>query len=131
MTGPNAPQEAEEEQPLDPATERVRRKLVRFMGINLAILFAAVMAVVVALVYKSLNTGEQAAPPPVASSVPSGEVLAGNITLPAGASIVSHSLSSDKLTLHLQFADGREAIHLYDIYGARPIGRFEVTRGEQ
>src|SRR5262245_27019369 len=33
----------DEEKPLDPAAERVRRKLVRFMAINLGLLFTAVI----------------------------------------------------------------------------------------
>ena len=45
----------DDEKPLDPAAERVRRKLVRFMAINLGILFLALMAVVAALVYKSMT----------------------------------------------------------------------------
>ena len=49
----------EEEKPLDPAVEKVRRKLVRFVAINLGLLFIALMAVVGALVYKSRT----AAPP--------------------------------------------------------------------
>ena len=45
-----------EDKPLDPAVERVRRKLVRFMAINLGLLFAALMAVVAAVVYKAGQT---------------------------------------------------------------------------
>ena len=49
----------EKEKPLDPAVEKVRRKLVRFVAINLGLLFIALMAVVAALVYKS-RTGSAA-----------------------------------------------------------------------
>jgi hypothetical protein len=41
-----------EDKPLDPAVDRVRRKLVRFMAINLGLLFLALMAVVLAIVYR-------------------------------------------------------------------------------
>lgn len=129
MDGPNAPHETEEDQPLDPAAERVRRKLVRFMAVNLAILFAAVMAVVLALVYKSLTPAEDgmASPASVASPVPSREPLTGEITLPAGARILSHAVSGSQITLHLRLENGSEAIHLYDMDAARPIGRFSVV----
>ena len=43
----------EEEKPLDPAVEKVRKKLVRFVAINLGLLFVALMAVVGAIVYKA------------------------------------------------------------------------------
>ena len=48
----------EDEKPLDPAVENVRRKLVRFIVINLGILFVALMAVVLALVYRATQVGE-------------------------------------------------------------------------
>src|SRR5690606_16507642 len=52
MTG-ETPAHLDEEKPLDPAAENVRRKMLRFMFINLGILFLALMAVMIALVYKS------------------------------------------------------------------------------
>lgn len=129
MDGPNAPHETEEDQPLDPAAERVRRKLVRFMAINLTILFAAVMAVVLALVYKSLTPAQDSAASPAStvSPVPSEEPLEGEIALPAGARILSHAVSGNQLTLHLRLKDGSEAIHLYDMDAAKPVGRFSVV----
>ena len=51
-----------EEKPLDPAMERVRRRLVRFVGINLGLLFIALMAVVVAIVYRARSGLDPADP---------------------------------------------------------------------
>ena len=116
----------EEEKPLDPAVENVRRKLVRFVAINLGLLFIALMAVVGALVYKSRT----AAPPAtdVAVEAPSPEgVVEGLIELPAGARIVSQSLSGNRISLSLEFSDGRRAVYLYDIDARRIVGRFAVT----
>ena len=116
----------EQEKPLDPAVEKVRRKLVRFVAINLGLLFIALMAVVAALVYKSRTV----APPSseVAVEAPSPEGVAeGRIPLPAGAKIVSQSLSGNRISLSLEFSDGRRAIYLYDIAERRIVGRFAVT----
>ena len=116
----------EQEKPLDPAVEKVRRKLVRFVAINLGLLFIALMAVVAALVYKSRT----AAPPSseVAVEAPSPEGVAeGRIPLPAGAKIVSQSLSGNRISLSLEFSDGRRAIYLYDVAARRIVGRFAVT----
>ena len=115
----------EEEKPLDPAVENVRRKLVRFVAINLGLLFIALMAVVAALVYKSRT----AAPPAeVAVEVPSPEgVVEGQIALPAGARIVSQSLSGNRISLALELADGSRAIYLYDVSARRVVGKFAVT----
>ena len=116
----------EQEKPLDPAVENVRRKLVRFIAINLSLLAIALMAVVGALVYKSRT----AAPPAtdVAVEAPSAAGIAeGRIELPAGARIVSQSLSGNRISLSLEFSDGRRAIYLYDIGARRIVGRFAVT----
>ena len=114
-----------EEKPLDPAVENVRKKLVRFVAINLGLLFIALMAVVGALVYKSRT----ATPPAeVVTDVPSPEGVAeGRIPLPAGATIVSQSLSGNRLSLSLELADGSRAIYLYDIGQQRIVGRFAVV----
>jgi len=127
MAGPDASLEPDEEKPLDPATERVRRKLVRFMVINLGILLAAVMAVVLALVYKSVSEKPAEREISAVPTVPSGEMISGTIPLPAGARIISHSAAGDRLTLLVALADESQAIYLYDIPARQIIGRFSVT----
>ena len=114
----------DEEKPLDPAAERVRRKLVRFMAINLSILFLALMAVVAALVYKSMTVPLEA--PAVASDVPSN-AMSGKIMLPAGARLLSHSLSGNRLSLHVALAEGGEAILIYDTAQGRVVARHELA----
>lgn len=118
------------DKPLDPAVERVRRRLVRFIGINLGILFIALMAVVAALVYR-MNASAPAAPETAAGVVPSGEAFAeGLIALPPGARVVSHAVSGNRLTLQVEFTDGRQAIFLYDMAEQRMSGRFDIGAGQ-
>lgn len=128
MTGPNA-NNSEEEQPLDPAAERVRRKLVRFMGINLAILFIAVMAVVAALVYKSMSSDDNRGASQ--SAMPAGEIRSSRITLPTGTQILSHAVSGNRLTLHLRNANGDESIEIHDLGEGRSLGSVEILREGQ
>jgi len=52
--------DTDEEQPLDPAMERVRRKMVRLMVISIGIMMVGLMAVLGAIVYKIGGSGEQA-----------------------------------------------------------------------
>ncbi len=118
-----------DEKPLDPAAERVRRKLVRFVAVNLGILFVAVMAVLGAVVYKSGLIGGGGDTAEVAG-VPAtiGPILsAGEIPLPAGARIVSHGISGNRLSLHVETADGANAIFLYDLAEGRMLGRFAIV----
>lgn len=121
--------EEEEEKPLDPSVERVRRKLVRFVGINLGLLFLALLAVVGALVYKGMR--EPAPATPVAGpEVPSpaeGTELSGEIALPAGARLVSQSLSGGRIALEIETQAGARSILIYDIGQRRIIGRFAIV----
>lgn len=115
----------DEEKPLDPDIEKVRRKMVRFMGINLGLLFLALMVVVAALVYKS----RKAAPPiPAATEipVPAGAPLTGDIVLPVGSRIVSQSLSGNRLSIDAELADGGRAVFVYDIAEQRMVGQFAI-----
>lgn len=128
MTSPNFDDE-NEEKPLDPAVERVRRKLVRFIVINLGLLFVALMAVVGALVYKT--RAPSSAPAVERSEIPAPDgqnIIEGEIPLPAESRIVSQSLSGGRIALDVELQDRSRTIFLYDIAERRVIGRFQVTQ---
>ncbi|CAN7562775.1 fimbrial protein [Aminobacter sp. LjRoot7] len=116
----------EEDKPLDPSVERVRRKLVRFFIINIGLLFIALMAVLGGVVYKS-RTPEAVAP--VASGdiqVPAGGQISGEIILPVGAKIMSQALSGNRISIDAELVDGSRTIFLYDMSERRLIGEFQV-----
>jgi hypothetical protein len=116
-----------EQKPLDPSVEKLRRKLVRFITINLGLLFVALIAVIAAVVYKSRGA---ASPPAVSASeipVPAGTVLEGEIALPAAAHLVSQALSGSRLSLDVELPDGRRTIVLYDLAERRVVGRFAIV----
>ncbi len=98
MTRPQA--DEQEDKPLDPAVESVRRKLVRFMAVNLGLLFLALMVV--------------------------GAAQTGDIVLPVGARIVSQSLSGSRIAIDAELADGGREIFVYDMAAQRIIGRYAV-----
>jgi len=125
MTGPHV-DVAQEDKPLDPAVERVRRKLVRFVAINLGLLFLALMAVVGALVYKARTS--QPSEPVAAGDIqlPAGGQITGEIVLPVGSRVMSQALSGNRLSIDAELADGSRTIFLYDIAERRVIGQFAV-----
>jgi hypothetical protein len=116
----------EEDKPLDPHVENVRRKLVRFMAVNLGLLFLALMVVGGALVYKSRSARPPAAPPAGEIPTPAGAPLAGDIVLPVGAKIVSQSLSGNRVSIDAELADGGRTIFVYDFAEQRMVGRFAI-----
>ncbi|MVA96346.1 fimbrial protein [Nitratireductor sp. CAU 1489] len=128
MERPQFPTEEADEKPLDPAAEKVRRKLVRFVAVNLGILFVAVMAVLGAVVYKvsfSGNAPQTAGDSPVPAPADTPFVEA-EIALPAGARILSQSLSGERIALHVALPDGQVAIFVYDLRGRRLLGRYDI-----
>ncbi|TIR15559.1 MAG: fimbrial protein [Mesorhizobium sp.] len=124
MARPTA--EEDEEKPLDPAAENVRRKLVRFMIVNLGLLFLALMVVIGALVYKARNAPVAGSAPAGDVQLPAGALLSGDIVLPVGAKVISHSLSGNRLSIDAELADGSRSIFVYDIAERRIIGQFAI-----
>lgn len=127
MTSPVLDDDAEEK-PLDPAVERVRRRLVRFVAINLGLLFLALMAVVVAIVYRagrSEPAPEAAMTSPLAP--PTGEMLTGEIPLPGGSRLLGKNLEETRLLLDVELAGGGRALFLYDLAERRMIGRYDLV----
>lgn len=122
-----APQLNDDEKPLDPAVERVRRKLLRFMIINLVILFVAFAVVIGAFVYKSSLAPKRPAEQEAQARPPSGaDAVTGTIAIPAGARIVSQTLSGKEALFSLELADGSRSFLLYDLEAGRSIGTYAV-----
>ncbi|MBZ9742368.1 MULTISPECIES: fimbrial protein [unclassified Mesorhizobium] len=123
MARPDA--DEEQEKPLDPEVDRLRGKLIRFMVINLGLLFVALMVVIGAIVYKARKA--PSVTPPLAGDIqtPAGPA-SGDIVLPVGARVVSQSLSGDRLSIDAELADGSRAIFLYDLAERRLLGQFAI-----
>lgn len=119
MAGPaHDPDEEDREEPLDPAVERVRRKLVRFMAINLGLLFAALMVVLAAIVYRTLA--------PSGPSAPAAAVEA-PIVVPAGARVEGHALGQASVSLLVLLEGGERVLFVYDLQSGRMTGRFAIV----
>ena len=116
----------DQEKPLDAEAEKVRKKLIRFMGINLGLLFVALMVVIGALVYKARNAPPTSAQLAGDIQAPAGEPLSGDIVLPVGAKVVSQSLSGNRISIDAELADGGRAIFVYDIAERHLIGQFAI-----
>jgi hypothetical protein len=117
----------EEDKPLDPAMEKVRRKMIRLLVISIGIMMAGVMALLFAIVYKINNKSTK---PAVASSVsiPQGaNEITGTIALPEGAQINSHSLSGSQILLDLTLSDGTREMALFDMGQGRIIAHYKLT----
>jgi hypothetical protein len=115
----------EDEKPLDPAMEKVRRKMVRLLGVSIAVMMVGLMAVLGAIVYKMNRGSRQVAA--IQSQIPAdGVVTAGTITLPKGAYLNGQSLSGDRISLDVTLQGGAREIEVFDMTTQRIIARFSV-----
>ena len=116
----------DEEEPLDPAAERLRRKMVRLLIVSGGIMILGLIAVFAALVYKlgMLGTSGTAA---TAFGVPSGAaVVEAPINLPPGARLVSADLDGSRALLTVE-VDGASALVLIDLATGKTLGRYTLT----
>ena len=125
----NAVVDDEAEKPLDPAMEKVRRKMVRLLAIALGIMMIGLMAVLYAIVYKMSGSGKQVAP--AVASVPVGtDEISASITLPKGAQINGESLSGTRILFDLTLPDGKRELAVFDIAEGRFVACYALTNAQ-
>ncbi|MCQ0990046.1 fimbrial protein [Jiella marina] len=90
--------DGDDEKPLDPVAERVRRKMVRLLAVSIGIMIVGVMAVLGVVVYKTLPGGLGSAEE------------ASTVSLPAGEEVVDVSLDGDRALLR---TTGERGVRLY------------------
>lgn len=114
MQDPNI--EKEEEKPLDPEMEKVRRKMVRLLGISLGIMFIGVMAVLIAVVYKINTAGDdEVIDPTMQPEIP--VMVSGNleVVLPVGFVTTSFDLDGTRGAITGTTSDGKQHILIVDL----------------
>ncbi len=109
------------EPPLDPAFEKVRRKMVRLLAISIAVLFVGLIAVLSAVVYRTADTAPT-------TGEAAGEETGAPITLPQGARILETSLSADRILIRVATGDGEEIL-LVDRATGSVAARYQVLFG--
>jgi hypothetical protein len=92
----------DEDKPLDPAMERVRRKLARLMVVSIGIMLIGLMAVLGAVVYKSAGSG---APQMAAEAV---------LALPDGFSVTDTAVSDTRILFLGEMPGGETRVLIYD-----------------
>ena len=112
----------QEEKPLDPALENVRRKMVRLQIVSAAIMVVSLMAVFGAVVYKTMRPAPKAAGS-AASNVPSDAAVAVTAALPQGFTVQSTALSGNQVLFYGTLASGQRQAIVFDY----SVGRIVAT----
>ncbi|MEM8750594.1 MAG: DUF6476 family protein [Pseudomonadota bacterium] len=103
----------QEDEPLDPKVEAIRKKMVRLLMVSGGIMMLGLMTVLIAIVYK-LN--EDSAVPVAAT---------GEIVMPAGTTIMQSSVGEDRMLFVVQDASGQRQVLTYD-YSGRQIAAYTI-----
>jgi len=126
---------------LDPAMERVRRKMIRLLAVSIGVMLIGLMAVLVAVFFNILRAPEtppaeearsdipgQAASAPVKPEPP--KLIESQINLTPGTRLLSQSLSGNELSLETLLPDGGTELIIYDYRESRIIGRIKLGNVE-
>lgn len=130
-----------EDKPLDPAVERVRRKMMRLMAISISIMMIGIMAVIGAIFYKISGSPKKNTTPAL-NSAPNSTMnsdgvpviapntdrdIVGNIQLPEGSKLVSSTLEGNRILLKIDTTDGERLLWIYDLGANRVFAKIKVS----
>ncbi len=121
-------QTADDEKPLDPTLEKVRRKMIRLLLVSIGIMVAGLMAVLIAIVYKA-NQSTQVAIPATENSVPSATPVQATVNLPSGFKVTSTALSGNRILFFGEDASGQSKAYIFDT--ATSTLTADITIGNQ
>lgn len=118
----------QEDKPLDPVMENVRRKMMRLQLVSGGIMLLMFMAVLVAIVYK-INTrdGKPEAQTAGGLAVPSDAPVKATATLPDGFAVSAVSQSGGQILFYGVMADGVRKAFLFDIAASRIVADIDVS----
>jgi hypothetical protein len=112
----------DEEAPLDPAAERLRRKLARLLIVSGGIMLLGFIAVFAAIVYKLGVLGEPEEAPAPARAGP----VEAAIPVPAGSRLMAADLDGERALLAVERADGAAELLLIDLRSGALVGRYRL-----
>lgn len=117
----------QDNEPLDPVMENVRRKMVRLQIVSSGIIIVSLMAVLFAVVYKVKSRAEpEKVATPAGFAVPADQPLAARAALPAGFEIQSVSSSGSQI-LFWGSLKGERKVLIFDLAVGRIIADVTVT----
>lgn len=122
-----------EDKPLDPELEKVRRKMIRLLGVSIGIMFVGLMAVLAAVVYKVTQQDEET---PVAASetavpVETAPVAAAGpveAALPPGFVVEDVSLDGGNILFFGRLENFEARAFIVDVASGRIVGELTIER---
>lgn len=121
-----------QDEPLNPAVERVRKKLMRLMIISISITIILILFVFAGIIYKII-TPEIASKQTKSLSLQSDNLPFANHTLflPPKAQIISQSLSDHHISLRILMPNGQTHFMIYNYHTGALIANLSVTMTQE
>ncbi|PDT82901.1 hypothetical protein [Sinorhizobium sp. BJ1] len=116
----------QEDKPLDPAMENVRRKMVRLQLVSAGVMLIMLMAVLGAIVYKLTRSDGAAEAALPAVSVPGEAPLTAIAALPADFSVTDVALSGSQLLFYGSLPGAEPRAIVFDIRAGRIVADVTV-----
>ncbi len=120
------PDDEQEEKPLDPAMENVRRKMVRLQLVSAGVMLIMLMAVLGTIVYKLTRTEAGPETAQAAVSVPADAPMNAIAALPAGFSVNNVALSGSQLLFYGSLPGAEPRAIVFDIRAGRIVADITV-----
>lgn len=126
MTNPNFPDE--DEKPLDPAVEKIRRKMVRLLFISSSVIVLALMTVLGSIVYKA-SKNSAAAQQAVAATPTAVTQAQQTVTLPKGFVLETTTVDGNRIWF-MGTVDGKHLMIAHDIGTGKTLAEVTVVAPE-
>ncbi len=113
--------DGQEEKPLDPAMENVRRKMIKLQVVSVGVMLVMLMAVLGAIVYKVTRPSAAPSAQTASLSVPSDAPVAAVAALPAGFTVSEVALSGGQILFYGSLSGGEQKALVFDIASGRIV----------
>lgn len=127
MTNPNTPED--QEAPLDPALEKVRRKMIRLLIISSSVIILGLMAVVFSVVYRVDKLDDKAKADATGNTTVASDIVPPaqqTLTLPAGFNVVSTAMDGNRILVIGVTPDGARRMYVHDIGTGQRLTEIEI-----
>ncbi|MBN7805752.1 MULTISPECIES: hypothetical protein [Agrobacterium] len=119
-------QAEQDDQPLDPAMEKVRRKMIRLQIVSGSVMFISLMAVFGAVVYKAVGPSKTATTTNTSATVPSDAPVAATASLPQGFTIENVSFASGDMLFYGRLANGTRKALVFNVQAGRFVADITI-----
>ena len=121
-------QDNNDDKPLDPVLEKVRRKMIRLQLISAGVMVVALMAVLVAIVYKANRLPATPPAQQMQAQVPSEGVVTAKTSLPDGFVVNTMQIANGQILFDGNLADGTRKALVFDTRVGRVVADITVSK---